>query len=52
MAPLFLLFELSILLSAWLNRLSPPGSLWSADDEDDAVAAPGPDADLAHRDES
>ena len=42
MAPLFLLFELSILLSAWLNRLSPPGSLWGDDEEDD-VAVLGPD---------
>ena len=52
MAPLFLLFELSILLSAWLNRLSPPGALWGEDDdEEDDVAGP-PSADLAHRDES
>ena len=26
------LFELSILVSAWLNRISPPGSLWGEDD--------------------
>jgi len=31
LVPLFLLFELSILLSAWLNRISPPGSLWGED---------------------
>jgi sec-independent protein translocase protein TatC len=36
LAPLFLLFEVSILASAWLNRVSPPGSLWGEhfDDED------------------
>lgn len=28
LVPLFLLFELSILLAAWLNKISPPGSLW------------------------
>jgi len=28
MVPLFLLFEVSILVAAWLNRVSPPGSLW------------------------
>ena len=45
MAPLFLLFELSILLSAWLNRLSPPGSIWGGEDEDDEeeLAVLGPD---------
>lgn len=48
MAPLFLLFELSILLAAWLNRLSPPGSLWG---EDDGELAPDP-ADFAHQDQS
>ena len=33
MVPLFLLFELSILVAAWVNKLSPPGRLWG-DDED------------------
>ena len=28
MVPLFVLFEASILVAAWLNRVSPPGSLW------------------------
>ncbi len=28
MVPLFLLFEASILISVWLNRISPPGTLW------------------------
>ena len=54
MAPLFLLFELSILLSAWLNRLSPPGSLWGEDDEEDDVVVAtvaDPDADHAQRDD-
>ena len=37
LGPLFLLFEASILISAWLNRVSPPGSLWS--DEFDALEA-------------
>ena len=32
--PLFLLFEASILLAAWLNRVSPPGSWWGEDEED------------------
>jgi sec-independent protein translocase protein TatC len=38
--PLFVLFEASILLSAWLNRVSPPGSWWgeNADDEGYATA--------------
>ena len=49
MAPLFLLFELSILLAAWLNRLSPPGTLWGDDDED--VDDPVPDDDHAQRDD-
>ncbi len=35
MVPLFVLFELSILLSAWINRVSPPGSLWGDDDDYD-----------------
>ena len=34
MVPLFLLFEASILVAAWLNRVSPPGSLWGEDAED------------------
>ena len=38
MLPMFALFELSILVAAWVNRKSPPGSLWG-DDEDDAEAA-------------
>ena len=29
------LFELSILIAAWVNRVSPPGSLWGEDDEED-----------------
>jgi Sec-independent protein secretion pathway component TatC len=35
MLPLVALFELSILLAAWVNRVSPPGSLWGDDEEDD-----------------
>jgi sec-independent protein translocase protein TatC len=38
LVPLFALFELSILLSAWLNRVSPPGSWWGemrGEDQDD-----------------
>jgi sec-independent protein translocase protein TatC len=31
MVPLFLLFEASILVSAWLNKVRPPGSLWGED---------------------
>ncbi|HWT95316.1 MAG TPA: twin-arginine translocase subunit TatC [Solirubrobacteraceae bacterium] len=42
MVPLFLLFEISILLSAWLNRVSPPGSWWGegddADEDEDSYA--------------
>jgi sec-independent protein translocase protein TatC len=38
MGPLFLLFELSILLSAWLNRVSPPGTWWGEDDDEDSYA--------------
>jgi sec-independent protein translocase protein TatC len=41
MVPLFLLFEASILVAAWLNKVSPPGSLWGEDfdelDPDPAV---------------
>ena len=39
MAPLIVLFELSILLAAWVNRVSPPGRLWGDDDEDDEPAS-------------
>jgi sec-independent protein translocase protein TatC len=35
MVPLLVLFELSILIAAWVNRVSPPGSLWGNDDEED-----------------
>jgi sec-independent protein translocase protein TatC len=38
MLPLIVLFELSILLAAWVNRVSPPGSLWGEDDEDEDLA--------------
>jgi sec-independent protein translocase protein TatC len=38
MLPLFLLFELSILVSAWLNRVSPPGTWWGEGDADDSRA--------------
>ena len=38
MAPLIVLFEPSILLAAWLNRVSPPGSLWGEDDDEDELA--------------
>jgi sec-independent protein translocase protein TatC len=34
MLPLIVLFELSILIAAWVNRVSPPGSIWGDDDED------------------
>ena len=34
MVPLMVLFELSILIAAWINRVSPPGSLWGDDEED------------------
>jgi sec-independent protein translocase protein TatC len=39
MLPLFLLFELSILLAAWLNRVSPPGHWWGEADDDDSSHA-------------
>jgi sec-independent protein translocase protein TatC len=32
--PLFVLFELSILVAMWLNRISPPGSLWGEQFDD------------------
>jgi sec-independent protein translocase protein TatC len=35
MLPLMVLFELSILVAAWVNRVSPPGSLWGDDDDED-----------------
>jgi Sec-independent protein secretion pathway component TatC len=38
MAPLIVLFELSILLAAWINRVSPPGSLWGEDDDEEELA--------------
>jgi sec-independent protein translocase protein TatC len=44
--PLFVLFELSILLAAWVNRVSPPGSLWGDGDGDDE------DEDLAPEDQT
>jgi sec-independent protein translocase protein TatC len=38
MVPLFLLFEASILVAAWLNKVSPPGSLWGEDElEEDGL---------------
>jgi len=48
MVPLFLLFEASILVSAWLNRISPPGSLWGEDFDEDDFALDTPEDD--HRD--
>jgi sec-independent protein translocase protein TatC len=42
MAPLIVLFELSILLAAWVNRVSPPGRLWGDDDEDEEPDVPAP----------
>jgi sec-independent protein translocase protein TatC len=35
MLPLMVLFELSILVAAWVNRVSPPGSLWGEDEDED-----------------
>jgi sec-independent protein translocase protein TatC len=35
MLPLFVLFELSILLAAWLNRVSPPGSWWGEQEDEE-----------------
>ena len=43
MAPLIVLFELSILLAAWVNRVSPPGRLWGDDDEVEEPAQPEDD---------
>jgi sec-independent protein translocase protein TatC len=34
MGPLIVLYELSILLALWLNRVRPPGSRWERLDED------------------
>ena len=45
MLPLFVLFELSILIAAWVNRVSPPGSLWGDDDEEVALAHSDEDED-------
>ena len=42
MLPLIVLFELSILVAAWVNRVSPPGSLWGEDDEDSDDLTPPP----------
>lgn len=41
MAPLVILFELSILLAAWLNRIRPPGGPEEDDFEPDDDAEPG-----------
>jgi sec-independent protein translocase protein TatC len=38
LGPLFLLFEASILLAAWLNRVSPPGHWWGEDADDESLA--------------
>ena len=38
LVPLFALFELSILLAAWLNRVSPPGHWWGERNDDDSHA--------------
>jgi len=46
MAPLIVLFELSILLARWLERIKPPGGLssrWDDDDEDDDDEPDDPD---------
>jgi sec-independent protein translocase protein TatC len=37
MLPLIVLFELSILLAAWINRVSPPGSLWGEQEDEDEM---------------
>ena len=37
--PLYILFEASILLAAWLNRVAPPGTWWGEQDEEDAAVA-------------
>jgi sec-independent protein translocase protein TatC len=38
LGPLFLLFEASILLAAWLNRVSPPGHWWGEDADEESFA--------------
>ena len=43
--PLFLLFEASILLAAWLNRISPPGTWWGEDDDEAEPASAYDDED-------
>jgi len=48
MAPLILLFELSILLARWLERVKPPRGLssrWDDDDDDDDPDDDDPDPD-------
>jgi sec-independent protein translocase protein TatC len=45
MGPLFLLFEASILLAAWLNRISPPGTWWGEDDDEAEPASAYDDED-------
>lgn len=44
LVPLFVLFEASILLSAWLNRVSPPGTLWGEGLDEEDFDEPDPDA--------
>ena len=44
MLPLMVLFQLSILIAAWVNRVSPPGSLWGEGEEDDDLV-PNDDSD-------
>jgi sec-independent protein translocase protein TatC len=57
MGPLIVLFELSILLARWLERVSPPGrrSRWGddedEDDEDEEAYDPFADAELDEDDE-
>jgi sec-independent protein translocase protein TatC len=47
MAPLIILFELSILLARWIGRISPPSEpgsgRWDFDDDDDDDDDPDPD---------
>jgi sec-independent protein translocase protein TatC len=53
MGPLIVLYELSILLALWLDRVRPPGSRWDPDEEDDLddvdELAPYPGDDLDGR---
>jgi hypothetical protein len=35
MGPLIVLYELSILLALWLDRVRPPASRWDFDDDDE-----------------